>query len=116
MKLTLENLIENKEKISPENLKTQEIDMKRLGGTVTLQQPDESTVRDAADMEDDSYLVYMTIIEPNLRDKKLQEAYKCAKPSDIVSKIFNLGEIAELSKEALKLVGINDGSVVAVKN
>ncbi|WP_294155783.1 hypothetical protein [uncultured Selenomonas sp.] len=55
--------------------------------------------------ESDAYLVYHVVIAPNLADKKLQEAYKCGEPTDIVKALFLPGELTAVSRKVLALSG-----------
>lgn len=119
-KLTVTDLIEKKEKIQPKQNVTQEILVNRLGATVTIRRAERSLVLDTMDLatdeesedKSDEFFVYNIMIEPNLKDPELQKAYGCAEPTDIVSKIFEYGEIASIAQEGMKLSGYKKGITV----
>ncbi len=45
------------------------------------------------------------VVEPNLKDKKLLDHFKCATPKELIKKLFLAGEIAELSNAITELSG-----------
>jgi hypothetical protein len=53
----------------------------------------------------DIHMVYNIVVEPNLKDKKLQDAYDCVEPTDIVEKLFEIGEIGQISGHGMMLAG-----------
>ena len=55
-------------------------------------------IMEAQNMESnsDQYIIYETFVSPNLKDKELQKEFECTEPTDIVNKIFKIGEIAIL--------------------
>lgn len=115
-KLTLKDLIAKKEKVLNNKGKTRNLFIKSLDGIITIEKPSIETVIDASridnGIESDRYLVYNCIVEPNLKDKELQQAYGCVEPIDIL-KIFNDGEISSIAKECMSLAGYS-GSVSVV--
>ena len=50
------------------------------------------TARDMSAYDADPYIIYNHVIEPNLKDPKLQQAYNCDNPLEIVDKIFDIPE------------------------
>lgn len=116
-KLTLTDLLEKKEQIQPKQNVTQEILVDRLGATVTIRRAERSLVLDTMDIakndegedKSDEYFVYNIMTEPNLKDKELQKAYGCVEPTDIVSKIFEFGEISSIAAAGMKLSGYSKG-------
>lgn len=112
-KLTLTDLIRDKEKIQPKENVTQELFVERLNATVTIRRPERSLVLDTIELSDDEnfdgnsddFLVYNIIVEPNLKDAELQKAYGCVEPTDIISKIFEIGEVSDIAKAGMKLAG-----------
>lgn len=58
-------------------------------------------------MKDDSdeYCVLNSVVEPNLKDPALLQAYQCAEPTDIVKKLFDAGEISAIALKIAKLSG-----------
>ena len=119
-KLTLAELLRRKEQMleSKKTKKTQDLYVKSIDATITIEEPTGSLCRDANDMEageGDKYLCYECIIEPNLKSKEVQDAFDCAVPMDVVDIIFAPGEIPQIAIECMKLAGYM-GGVEAVKN
>jgi hypothetical protein len=111
-KITLQELLRRKEQMleSKKTPKTAELFVKSLGGTITVEAPSASLARDAQEMDNgDCYLVYQCVTEPCLKSKELQGGFGCVEPMDIVGKIFDVGEIPQISVECLKLAGYVDG-------
>lgn len=110
-KVTIKDLIARKETIKERVNKTVQLHIKSLDGLITIQKPSRQLVLDALDMgkeSGDSYMAYNTVIEPNLKDKELQEAYGCVAPMEIVDKIFEPGEVAQIAQECVILAGYGD--------
>lgn len=55
--------------------------------------------------EGDSYFILNQTVEPNLKDEKLQKAYDCAEPTDIVRRLFDPGEVPAIAKKIAMLAG-----------
>ena len=89
--------------------------IEQLDATITILQPDRSTVMDSIESESDELMVYNIVVEPNLKDTNLHNAYGCAEPIEIVTKIFNPGSVAGIAKAGLKLAGY-ESKVSAVKD
>jgi hypothetical protein len=120
-KITLDELLRRKEQMleAKKTPKRAARYVKSLDGTVVIESPGAALVRDARELEDgDAYLVYNCVTEPPLKSKELQAAFGCVEPLEIVEKIFDPGEIAMLSVEAVKLAGYIDGvqPVEEIKN
>lgn len=104
-------------------IQTEELKIERLDATITIEVPDDALCMDAMNQSDDDktgsksddYLVYTIVTEPNLKDKELQKLYECVEPTDIVSKIFTRGEIADISTFALDKAGFKRGTVKAIE-
>jgi len=119
-KLTLAELMRRKEQMlaAKKTKATQDLYIKSIDATITIEEPDAALCRDANDMEageGDKYMCYECIKEPNLKDKELQAAFGCTVPMDIVELIFKAGEIPQIAIECMKLAGYV-GGVDAVKN
>lgn len=119
-KLTLAELLRRKEQMleSKKVKKTQDLYIKSIDATITIEEPTGALCRDANDMEPgegDKYLCYECIIEPNLKSKDIQDAFDCVVPMDVVDIIFAPGEIPQIAIECMKLAGYM-GGVEAVKN
>ncbi|WP_342510586.1 hypothetical protein MKY34_11305 [Sporosarcina sp. FSL K6-1522] len=114
-KLTLTDLIKDKEKIQPKENVTKELLVDRLGSTITIRRAERSLVMDTIELSTDAsfegnpdeYFIYNIITEPNLRDADLQKAYGCVEPTDIISKILEIGEITSIAQEGMLLAGYN---------
>ena len=109
MAVTISELIGKKSEIQTK--KNALYDLQTSIGTITCRIPDMELVSESWDMQNSSdgnkHLVFNCCTEPNLRDSDLQEAYGCAEPYDIVSEIFQAGEVAKIAGHLLKLAGFN---------
>lgn len=116
-KLTVTDLINNKEQYTVKNDKKEELYIDRLGVDITIRQPEKSLCLEALEMAKDDeqvekadvYIVYNIVTQPNLKDAELQKEFGCVEPMDIVSKIFENGEITEIAKVGLELAGFFSG-------
>lgn len=123
-RLTLTDLMKGKEKYHVKDDVTEAVIVERLGVEVVLRKPEKSLCVDTMkmsrdennDTDADEYMVYNTMVEPNLKDPELKKEYGCTLPTDIVHKIFEPGEIAQLSEVAFELAGYKKGGVKAIKN
>lgn len=120
-KLTLDEMIRRAEQVKEAKSKnnTKELYIESLDGTIVLSKPTRSQVADALDMgssESDAYLIYECVKEPSLKSQKLQEAYGCVEPLDIVDKIFEPGELTNIAKKTLEFAGYSDNSVKDVED
>lgn len=123
-RLTLTDLMKEKEKYQVKDDVTEVVFVERLGVEVVLRKPEKSLCVDTMkmgkdennDTDADEYMVYNTMVEPNLKDDELQKLYGCTLPTNIVAKIFDPGEIAQLSDVAFELAGYKKGGVKAIKN
>lgn len=116
-KLNIGDLIKNAEKIKSRKLETKELYIKSQDAKITIAKPDRELITDSYDMDDNSgelYLVYESIIDPNVKDEELQKAYG-VKGYDILDEIFEPGEITAISKEIARFGGYGD-SVEEIKN
>ncbi|OXS67522.1 hypothetical protein B1B04_22280 [Lysinibacillus sp. KCTC 33748] len=123
-RLSVTDLMKEKEKYQVKDDVTETLIVERLGVEVVLRKPEKSLCIDTMkmardennDTDADAYMVYNTMVEPDLKDAELQKAYGCTLPTDIVAKIFDPGEIEQLSGMALELAGYKKGGVKAIKN
>lgn len=112
-KLTVTDLMKNKERYQVKENVTEEVFIDRLGASVTIRKPEKSLCIEAMQMaqdpnlisKSDAFVVYSVIVEPNLKDKELQKEFGCVEPTDIVDKIFEPGEVTSIAKLALELAG-----------
>lgn len=119
-KLTLAELLRRKEQMlaAKKTKATKDLYISSLDATITITEPDGAVCRDAADMpaeDQDRYMCYECVTEPNLKASEVREAFGCAQPLDVVDILFKPGEIPQISAECLKLAGYN-GGVQEVKN
>lgn len=115
-KLTIADLIDNKERLSTSKNETKNIHIEKLDAVITIVKPARTLIFESLEMGSyggDEFLVYNSIIEPNLKDKELQSAYGCVEPTDIVNEIFDMGTVKGIAEQALSMVGV-DSKVKAV--
>lgn len=123
-KLTIQDLIKNKDKNKAKNSGETTVKIERLGATVTFENPDKSLCLDVLEMarnqettdKADQFLIYSVMKEPNLKDPELQKAYECVEPTDIVDEIFEIGEISEIAMLALEKGGVKRGTITVVED
>lgn len=119
--LSVKDILKRKDFFESKKNQTMELEVKSLGGNIVISRPDKDLCLDIFEMDEaeaDRYLVYEVVKEPNLKDKELQESFNIGSPIDILDVIFEPGEIASISKEALKFAGYIDGVKVVedIKN
>lgn len=61
-------------------------------------------------------LVLEGTVDPNLRDKDLQEHFGVKTPKDLALKIFGGGDLAAIADFITELSGYGESSVVEIKN
>ncbi|SET55465.1 Phage XkdN-like tail assembly chaperone protein, TAC [Natronincola peptidivorans] len=116
-KLTIKELLAQKEQLKNKKAKVVDLYIESLDAEIAVVTPSTSIIleaqaegeRDA--VRADTYLIFNSVKEPNLKDVELQKAYGCVEPLDIVEKIFLPGEISSIASEIMKLAGY--GSVVS---
>lgn len=117
-KLNIKELIANAENIKKRKEETRDFYIKGLDGTVTVKKPDRQIILDSYDMDDnhqaDLYIVYESTLEPNFKDKELQEAYGVV-GYEVLDEIFDPGEVSTLAKMIVEFAGYGD-SVEEIKN
>lgn len=105
-KLTLAALIDKAK--APRQKKTAALNIPSLGGEIIVQEPDFELFNEALELAGkggDEYLIYNSVLEPNLRDAQLQQVYGCSEPTDIVRKVFSDGEVAQIARQIIELGG-----------
>ena len=102
MVTTIKELIEKKEAI--EAKKKEKIVLKTSIGNVVAVKPSASLITESLEL-DDEYFLLNSIVEPNLKDPELQAAYGCVVPTDIISKLFQYGEVKAMSSAIMDKVG-----------
>lgn len=116
-KLTLTDLIKDKEKYELKDDATDELYISRLKASITIRKPERSLCLESIQMAHDEnlnekadpFMIYNTVVEPDLKDSKLHAEFGCVEPMDIVEKIFEPGEILNISQAAFKLAGYQKG-------
>jgi len=122
-KLTVSDLISKKEKLLSKDDVTEELYIPSLDSSITIRKPSRALCLDTIEKAQDNrtkdmadiYMVYNCVVEPNLKDKKLHKEFSCTEPTDIVEKIFEVGEIGAISGKCLEMAGYSD-QVKAVKD
>lgn len=123
-RLTVTDLLKNKEQYEVKKDVTEDVYIERLDLDILVQKPEKSLCVETMQMsrdekqtdQADEYMVYNIVIEPNLKDPELQKAYECKEPIEIVNKIFEAGEIAQISEIGFELNGYKKGTVSVVKD
>jgi hypothetical protein len=122
-KLSVVDILKEKEKFQIKEDVKDEFYIERLDASIVIEKPSRSLCLDSMKMAHDpnkaenadAFLVYNVVIEPNLKDKELQQAFGCVEPMDIVSKIFEVGEIPQIAGTAMKMAGYHS-EIKAVKD
>ena len=127
MQLTIEKLLQDKEIIEKETEEKEiKLEIKRLGGEITIKSLPMNKLMRFANEGNDNYqanikAVYTAIIDPNLKDNELLNAYKCkSNPYAIVEKIFKPIEVNLIADKVCELSGMSNkdskNMVVEIKN
>ena len=104
MAVSIKDLIDRKEQIATR--KKRLFDIETSAGMITVKQPTRLLAMEIADMEDgDAYVILECTVEPNLKDKSLQDAYGCLEPTDIANKIFDAGEVNAIARKIMECAG-----------
>jgi hypothetical protein len=116
-KLTLTDLMKEKEKYQVKDNVTEEFYIERLDASITIRKPERSLCIESFQMahdpnqveKADAYIVYNVVAEPDLKDLQLQKEFSCVEPMDIVEKLFEPGEIALIAQAGMELAGYTKG-------
>ena len=107
MAVTVADLIARREEIK--NKRKELYDIETSVGTIIVKPPTMKLLDDILKGQDnrqnDIELIFETVVEPNLKDKDLQQAYGCEVPTDIVPMIFKPGEVSALARAILRISG-----------
>lgn len=122
--LTLTDLLKDKEKYAVKQEVLEEIYVERLKANIIVRKPERALCLEVLNMvrdekqsdKADSYMVYNIVVEPNLKDAELHKAFGVKDPLEIVEKIFEPGEIAQISEIGLELAGYKKGTVSVIKD
>lgn len=123
-RLTVIDLLKNKEKYQVKKDVTQDVYVERLGADILVRKPEKSLIAEAMQMSQDenqsekadAFMVYNIVVEPNLKDAELQKEFGCKEPMDIVEEIFETGEITQIVELGFELAGYKKGAVTIVKD
>ena len=111
--VTLEDILKRKESFKKRKDEKLELYVKSLDGNIKVIKADKALCIEVSELEEyedeDAYFVYNVVSEPNLKDPKLHEAFGIVNPPDIVYEIFEVGEVAQISKKAMEFAGFNSG-------
>ena len=111
--LSIEDILKRKDFFKNKNNETKEVYIKRLDSNIVISKADDLLCADIADMDDNlesnKYFVYEIVKEPNLKDPKLHEEFEIKNPLDIVTALFDPGEINGIATEGMKLAGFYGG-------
>lgn len=114
--ITVKDLLAQKDKLKKKKLSKEKLYIASLDGYIVIQEPTREIALEALNMTQganadkaDAYVVYHSVVEPNLKDQELQETFGCVEPLDIVDKIFKGGEVTAISGHSLALAGYGDG-------
>ena len=113
--ITIENLLQNKEIIEAQTgVKEVELEIKRLKDTIKIRSLDVNKLLNLVDTCKNQYeanvkIAYYGIVEPNVRDKELQAAYKVqTNPYKIVESVFKPIEINLIADKVCEISGMKD--------
>lgn len=116
-KMTLNDYIAKAKQKEQSVKEFKNIILKNADGEIVVKKLDDGKILDLMDeMEEDASMrenigvfkevVYESV--PMLKKKELVENFELAEPIDIVTKIFEIGEIIKISEKILDLYGLGD--------
>lgn len=111
-KLTIQDLLKQKEDLKTKKNQTRELYVPSLDGTIIVKMPTRDQCVTAMSMDTsngDVFVVYECVVSPNLKDKELQKEFGCAEPTDIVTELFQPGEITSIATELVDMAGYKNG-------
>ena len=116
--VTIEELIAQRELI--DGRKNQLYELETSVGTIVVKQPTAALIAEADRMKDSSasnaFIVLECVVQPNLRDSKLQKEFGTFEPLDVVSKIFKYGEVFRIAEKLTELAGFKDNLTHKIHN
>lgn len=116
-RVTLETLVKKGVEIKNRKLQRAEFNIESLDGNVLVEELPFEVINDALESDQtDEMIIYESVVEPDLKNKELQDALGCSSPDDIVRILFKPGEVAALSQEIVKLSGYGGNSVRKVRD
>ena len=115
-KVTISQLLDRAEQRKNAKPEFKKFNVESMNGYVVAQKPSREIIDDSMEREElgDEYCVYQCVVEPNLKDKDLHNAFGVKSPLEIVGKVFEPGEITNLAKKLVGWVGYSNSSVSEV--
>lgn len=113
--LTLDDILKRKEFFENRKNEVITLDIETLNCLVKVKKTDITLYNECMSMdspEGDKRLIYECMVEPNLKNTELIEAFDCFTPLDIVEKIFDPLEIYSLTSAIIEVAGYNSVSKV----
>ena len=109
MAITISELIDKKKDIQDKRKSL--YDFETSLGDFTFRVPDSKLVADAWNLTDNfegnCFLILNCAVDPNLKAGALQKEFGCAEPIDIVTELFQAGEISRIATTLLNLAGFS---------
>ncbi len=106
---SIKELIEMKTKIEDQKNQICEIEIPSLNTKFKFKKATRAeivNIRNMEPIEQDQYLIFNNVVEPNLKDPELQEAFNFGCPPHfIVDKMLSIAEVGKLS---LAIIGENE--------
>ncbi|MBQ8919438.1 MAG: hypothetical protein IJ056_04965 [Acidaminococcaceae bacterium] len=122
MKLTLEQLIERKLSNQDKGNFVKEVELACLGGAILIKKiPLTKIINCISEIENagteakfDAFIEIVYNCCPIMQEKKLQEAYECGEPTDIVCRLLddNVGALVTLATEILAMYGMDSENLM----
>ena len=105
MAVSIQDLINQKDKIEQKKQETFDIDTSV--GKLRVKKITKGLMADIMAITEgsDEYCILNTVVEPDLKDATLQQAYGCQEPTDIVDKLFDAGEVPAIARKISQLSG-----------
>lgn len=114
--ITIASLLDKKDALKNKKSSIEKVYIDSLEGEITIKEPSRDLCVESFEMAQlgesaraDVHIVYNCVIEPNLKDEKLQKEFGCVEPTDIVDIIFKPGEIAAISSHCMEIAGYGRG-------
>lgn len=118
-KVTIEDLIARKDEIQASKRKSVKMYVESLDGYVVLSMPDRRLIADSMDfdngIESNVHLVSNSMVEPNLKDDKLQEAFNVHTPKELLQTIIGDGEVGFIAEELMNVAGYKKSNVKVIE-
>lgn len=106
MAVSIQELIDKQDEIKAGKNKT--FDIETSVGVFRVKKLTASKLLEAGDMENgegDRYIIVESVVEPNLKDKKLMDTFGCLEPTDVPDKLLDPGEVTSVARKIMNLSG-----------